>query len=255
MATALVDLSNPAQRKAEAQKHFNIICKSAVPVSVNSLRIGYHAAIMKRDSLFGILGFETDRQAQEASGVKESTWHNVIRIAQAYDGVEEELFVAMKLSNAEAAIDLPDSKRKGKKWLTLAATTPIEKFKEMVEEELDGKAKASDGRERVVSISIKMPKSRKKAVEAGLLEFSKSAGCEGDESRALELLVAEKSGSPSLVGVITSAVQKLKSIKELCEQSIMSSDEILAKVLVMNEEMILDFAAALDGIQNLEPGE
>ena len=113
---------------------------------------------------------------------------------------------------------------------------------------MNGKEKPSNGREKIVTFSTKMPRSRKKVVEAGLLEFGKSAGCDGDTSRALELLVAEKSGTPSLVGVITGAVQKLKSIKELCESGL-SSDEVLSKVIIMNEEMILDFAAAL---QNLE---
>jgi hypothetical protein len=254
MATATVDLGNPAQRKAEAQKHFNIICKAAVPVSVNSLRIGYHAAILKRDSLFGILGFETDKQAQEASGVKESTWHNVIRIAQAYDGVDEESFVAMKLSNAETLMDLPESKRMSKRWLGLAASKSMEEFADLVTAELNGDARPSAGRENVVQFQVKMPKTRKKAVESGLLEYAESVGAKGDMSRGLELMVAERKGSVSLIESITKAMERIGKIKEF-EASGLSADEILEKVNGELEEMAELFRAALNGVQNLDSPE
>jgi hypothetical protein len=96
-----------------------------------------------------------------------------------------------------------------------------------------------------------MPRSRKKVVDAGLLEISKEFGCEGDESRTLELLVAEKTGTPSLITVITTAVQRCKKIKELIESEL-SSDEILSQVVILNEESILELAASL---QNLESAE
>ena len=238
-------------RKKEAQKHWKAIEQSGPLVSTNSLRIGFHAAALKRDNLFGILGYENEKQAQEASGVKQSTWFNVVRISDAFPNVEEKLFCAMKLTNAETLMDLPESKRLTEYWMRRAATDSTDTFKAVVDEEMNGKAKPSDGRERVVSINIKMPQSRKKVVEAGLLEFAKSAGCDGDESRALELLVAEKTGSVSLIGSITNAVQRCKKIKELMESGL-SSDEILSQVVVLNEESILEFGAALDGLQNLE---
>ena len=251
--TILEPMSEEAEsRKKVAKEHWKAIQQSGPLVSTNSLRIGYHAAALKRENLWGLLGYENEKQAQEASGTKQSTFFNVMRIAEAFPNVKESLFIAMKLTNAEVLMDLPESKRLTEYWLRRAATDSIDTFQAVVDEEMNGKEKPSNGREKIVTFSTKMPRSRKKVVEAGLLEFAKSAGCEGDESRALELLVAEKSGSPSLVGVITGAVQKLKTIKELCESSLMSSDEILAKVLPMNEEMILDFAAALDGLQNSE---
>jgi hypothetical protein len=220
-------------------------------VSTNSLRIGYHAAALKRQSLFVMLGYESERQAQEASGVKQATWFNVVRIADAFPNVEEKIFCAMKLTNAEALMDLPESKRLTEYWMRRAATDSTDTFKAVIDEEMNGKEKPSNGREKIVSFSVKMPRSRKKVVDAGLLEISKEFGCEGDESRTLELLVAEKTGTPSLITVITTAVQRCKKIKELIESEL-SSDEILSQVVILNEESILELAASL---QNLESAE
>jgi hypothetical protein len=257
MATAeVVSILSPVSeeaenRKAEAKKHWSAITKAGGLVSVNSLRIGYHAYALKKDSLFGILGFENEKQAQEASGVGDSTWFAMIRLAEQFNTVTEGLFCEMKQANAKALADLPESKRLTEYWLRRAATDSMDTFAALIEAELDGHAKASDGKERTVSYSVKMPKSRRNSVQSGLLEYAKTVGVDGDESRALELLVAEKTGTPSLIGTITSAVQKLKQVKEWCESGL-SSDEVLAKVVVLNEEMILEFAAALNGVQNLE---
>jgi len=237
-----------ASRKKEALSHWKAIQQSGPLVSTNSLRIGYHAAALKRQSLFVMLGYESERQAQEASGVKQATWFNVVRIADAFPNVEEKIFCAMKLTNAEALMDLPESKRLTEYWMRRAATDSTDTFKAVIDEEMNGKEKPSNGREKIVSFSVKMPRSRKKVVDAGLLEISKEFGCEGDESRTLELLVAEKTGTPSLITVITTAVQRCKKIKELIESEL-SSDEILSQVVILNEESILELAASL---QNLE---
>jgi hypothetical protein len=240
-----------ASRKKEALSHWKAIQQSGPLVSTNSLRIGYHAAALEKNGLWGILGYASKKEAQEASGVKQSTFFNVMRIAEMFPGVEERLFVSMKLTNAEALMDLPESKRLTEYWMRRAATDSTDTFKAVIDEEMNGKEKPSNGREKIVSFSVKMPRSRKKVVDAGLLEISKEFGCEGDESRTLELLVAEKTGTPSLITVITTAVQRCKKIKELIESEL-SSDEILSQVVILNEESILELAASL---QNLESAE
>lgn len=256
---ATVSILNPESeeaelRKKEAKDHWKAIQQSGPLVSTNSLRIGYHAAALKRDNLFGLLGYANEKDAQESSGVKQATWYNVMRIAEAFPGVDEKLFIGMKLTNAESLIDLPESKRLTEYWMRRAATEPTDLFAKMVEAELNGKAKESDGRERVVSISIKMPQSRKKAVQEGLLEFAKSVGVEGDESRALELMVQEHTGGVSLIESITHSIAKIGEIKDLKESG-KSVDEILDEVYVKLEEIISEFQAALEGVQNLESGE
>ena len=259
MATAevisiLAPVSEEAEhRKAEAKKHWSTITKSGGLVSVNSLRIGFHAAILKSQGMFGILGFENEKEAQEASGVGDSTWFAMIRLAEQFNGVTEDLFCGMRQANAKALADLPESKRLTEYWLRRAATDSIDTFAALIDTEMDGHAKASDGKERTVNYSVKMPKSRKKAVEAGLKEYAKTVGVEGDESRALELMVAEQTGSVSLIGAITNAVQRCKKVKELIEGGIMSSDEVLSQVVILNEESILEFASALESAENGKP--
>ena len=90
-------------RKKEAQQHWKAIQQSGPLVSTNSLRIGYHAAALKREGLFGILGYENEKQAQEASGVKQATWFNVMRIAEAFPGVEEKLFLCAKIDQRRSS--------------------------------------------------------------------------------------------------------------------------------------------------------
>jgi hypothetical protein len=175
-----------------------------------------------------------------------------MRIAEAFPNVEEKLFIAMKLTNAEAAMDLPESKRFTEYWLRRAATDPIDLFQAAVDTELDGKAKESDGKERVVSYSVRMPKSRKTAVDAGLKEYAKEVGCEGDDSKALELMVAEHTGGGvSLVGSVHFALRKIAEIKKLNKTN-MSASEMLEMSYEMLDEVVEHFRKALEGFQNLE---
>ena len=257
-AVAPISLLNPTaeeaeNRKAQAKKHFEIIRKAGGVVSVNSLRIGYHAYALKRDNLFGILGFETERDAQEASGVKSSTWFNVMRIAEAYPSVSEELFCGMKLSNAEALIDLPESKRLTEYWLRKAGTVPIETFRMEVETELNGAARASDGREKSTSYKITMPTSRKNVVVMAIREYGKQVGVD-DESRALEMMVAEHTEGVSLIGSITGAVKKIAELKELGHTDL-SAGEALEKVYEGLDWIVGEFKSALEAVQNLDPEE
>jgi len=258
MATVsiLQPMSEDAElRKKEAKEHWKAIQQSGPLVSTNSLRIGFHAAALKRDGLFGLLGYANDKEAQEASGVKQATWYNVMRIAEAFPGVDEKLFIAMKLTNAEAAMDLPESKRLTEYWLRRAATDSIDTFQAVVDTELDGHAKASTGRERVVSISIKAPKSRKVFVEAGLKDYAKEVGCEGDESKALEIMVAEHTGGGvSLIGSVRFALRKIAEIKKL-DKSGLSLVEVAEMTKEMLDEVVEHFRKALEGLQNLENGK
>jgi hypothetical protein len=256
-ATAVVSILRPVSeeaetRKADAKRHWATITKSGVLVGTNSLRIGFHAYALKSQGMFGILGFENEKEAQEASGVGDSTWYAMLNLAEKFNGVSEELFCGMRQANAKALKDLPESKRLTEYWLRRAATDSMDTFKALIDTEMDGKARESDGKERTVSLAYKMTKSQKSAIETGLKEIAKEFGCEGNDSRTIELLVAEKTGSVSLIAVLTNAVQRCKKVKELIESGIMSSDEILSQIVILNEEAILEMAEAL---QNLESGE
>jgi hypothetical protein len=255
MATAeVVSILNPVseeaeRRKADAKKHWGTITKAGGLVSVNSLRIGFHAAILKREGMFGILGFENEKHAQEASGVGDSTWFAMIRLAEQFNGVSEDLFCGMRQANAKALANLPESKRLTEYWLRRAATDSMDTFAALIDTELDGKARESDGKERTVSFAVKMSKSQKKVIDTGLQEISKELGCEGNEAKTLELMVAERKESPSLIGVMTSAINRIAAIKQLGDSGI-SAAEALEKAYAGLDEIVIEFRSALESLQN-----
>ncbi len=256
MATAVSILEPQSEeaeyRKKTAKDHWKAIQQSGPLVSTNSLRIGFHAAALKREGLFGILGYENEKEAQEASGVKQATWYNVMRIAEAFPGVEEKLFCSMRLTNSEALMDLPESKRLTEYWLRRAATDSIDTFQAVVDEEMNGKAKPSDGREKIVPFSVKMTKSQKKSVETGLQEYAKSAGCEGNEAKAIELLVAEHKEGVSLIGTISKAIDRIAVIKQYGSSGL-SAAEALDKAYGELDGIVAEFRAALENLQNGQP--
>ena len=245
-----------AQRKAEAQKHFDIILKSGAMESVSSMRIGWHAAYLKKNDLFGILGFKTESEARQAAGVGESTWYANIRLAEAFEGITEAQFVSMKQASAKALSDLPESKRKDGSWIRWAGSMKIEVFAAKCDEVMDGKAKPSDTKERGVVIKMSVPKSRKESLEHHLERCATQMGINPDDKgKVVEMLAVERDGQTGLIEAITNAVQRIKAAKKLQEDNL-SAEEALEKVNVLLDEMALEFhdalTAASDGVQNLE---
>lgn len=236
-----------SRRKDEAKRRFEKIRKSNVFASSNSLRIGFNAHILKRDNLFGILGFASEGEAREAAEVGSSTWYANIALAELFDGIDEELFCAMKQANVKALGDLPLSKRMSERWIKLATETPIKTFLVMVEDELNGAAKRSDGQEPSTSFKASMPASRKKTIEDGLEQIAKRTGVDPeDKGKVIENLVVQETGRMSLMEAIANAIQRIKAAKEAVGSGL-SSDEALVKVMAELDAMAIDFQSALDG--------
>ena len=158
----------------------------------------------------------------------------------------------MKLSNAEALIGLPESKRLTEYWLRRASTDPISVFREAVEKETEGKRLAGDSKEKVVSISIKASSSQRKVIEAGLQEYSVRIGEPGHIAKAAEVLVAESQQGVTLIEAITKAISKLHAIKGLSNSG-KSADEVLAETHQGIDEVVESFRHALEITQ--EEGE
>lgn len=214
--------------------------------SKSSLQIGYCAFRLKSENLFGILGFANEDEARNAADVGTSTWYSTISIAEAFAELPEELFISMKLSNAKAAVDLPQSKRLDREWVKKAAEMPIKDFAKLVDEEMNGKARASSGKERSVKMTIDMPASRKTVIEARAKEFAEAHGMETEDvGKVIESAMVEATGGNTMTGAILHAVGRARKIKELCESGL-SADEVLAQVMILNEENILEFASVLD---------
>ena len=233
-------------RKEEALHHFKQIKQASVLQSRNSLRIGYHAFILKEKNLWGILGFRDEQEAREAAGVGESTWFSTIRLAESYRGVPEELFTAMRLTNCKALSDLPEEKRQDRDWLKYAETESLKDFQKRVDEEMNGKAKDSDTKEVIRTFKTTMPESQMKTVEAGIKSYAVSVGIDPAQTgRVLEAMVAEHTGGAGLIETITTAVQKVKTAKATIHSGV-SLEEALEKVEATLDELVLDFAAALE---------
>jgi hypothetical protein len=238
------------ERKAEAKRHFSAIKKAADDESTSSMLIGWHAYMLKKEGLFGMLGFDSEDAARKAAGVGRSTWYSTIRLAEAFQGLEETTYVSMKLANAQALSDLPESKRLSREWVRMAGSMSIEDFQAKVDEVMEGKAKASDGKERGVVLKMPIPASAKDVIQSGLEEYAESIGIpKADTGKALELLVVEKSGQPSLIEAITNAIQLIKAAKKF-EKENLSADELVKKLYDTMGEMALMFKKALDAAKN-----
>lgn len=233
-------------RKDEASYHFKQIKQASVLQSRNSLRIGFHALALKDKNLWGILGYKDEGEAREAAGVSDATWYSTIRLAEFFKGIPEELFTSMKLSNAKALSDLPETKRQDKDWLKAAADDSLKVFQDKVDIEMNGKAKRSDTQEVIQSIKMTMPASQKKVVEQGIKTYAASVGLDPTNTgKVLETAMVELNQGAGLIETITTAVQKVKAAKETIHSG-RSLEEVVEQVEKMLDEVVISFAAALN---------
>lgn len=233
-------------RKREAKFHWAQLVNANVLVSKNSLRIGFHARILKEKNLWGMLGHRDENEARLAAGVGESTWYATIRLAEQFGGADEALFTNMKLSNAKELGELPESKREDKQWLTWAAEESISKFKERCDEAMYGKARPRDSQETVRSMKMTMPASRKKVIEEKTKEYAVAVGINpADQAKVIEVALTEVTGGTSLVQAITTTVAKIKEAKELAHSGV-SVEEALQQIEKTLDDVILELASALE---------
>ena len=246
------------ERKADAKKHFEILKKEGVANSRTSLRIGWHAYYLKKNGLFGMLGFETEEQAREAADVGDSTWYGNIKIAEAFQGIEEEQFCSMKQANARRLSDLPESERLSREWIRMAGSMKIKEFGKKCDEFMGDRAKPSDSKEKGTVLRMPMPVSRLEVIEKGVEKYAEVIGTDkGDLGKALEVMVVEQTQRPSLIGAITTAAQRISKARELRKSSGLSAEELLDKVYGILDDIALDFNQALATVENLdaEPAE
>lgn len=233
-------------RKADALAHWEKLKTNVNLKALSSLEIGFHAHYLKKNGLLGMLGFESEGDAIKASGCGHSTWYEAIRLAEAFEGITEDQFISMKLGNAKALANLPESKRKSREWIRMAGVDEVEAFERKVDVEMEGKAKPSDGKEKGVTLNLPMPLSRKDVVKPGLEKYAKEIGIEnGDLGKALETLIVEKTGEASLIGSITHAVQRIREAKAVPDLGL-SAEESLDRVIAILDDMAIEFGRALE---------
>jgi hypothetical protein len=214
--------------------------------SRNSLRIGYHAFALKEKGQWGLLGYRDEQEAREAAGVGESSWFSVIRIAESFRGVPEELFTSMKLTNAKALSDLSEEKRADRDWLKAAADDSLKDFQAKVDLEMHGKTKPSEGGETIRTFRTTMPESQMKSVDAGIKQYAVSVGLDpANTGKVLETAMVELNHGAGLIEALTTAAQKVKAAKAVIHSGA-SLEEVIEKLEVTLDELVLDFAGALE---------
>jgi len=239
-------------RKADAKKRYQKIKKSGEQEATSSMSIGWNVCYMRVHGLWGMLGFSSEEEARLASPVCRTTWYTNARLAEAFPGIDEEQFTSMKLTNAQALANLPESKRLSREWIREAGSDSIEKFAEKCDIALNGKSTASDGKERGTVLKMPMPMSSKTVIEAGLKEYAEKVGIEeGNTGKALELMIAERTGQTGLIQAVATTARRLKEAKAL-QDSGLSVEETLVKVYELIDEAILELAASLSAVQNLD---
>lgn len=240
------DASDVKRLKAIAKEHWDVLLKASGMESTSSLQIGYRAYRLKKENLFGVLGFESENDAREAAGVGASTWYENIRLAEAFKDVPEVKFVAMKQANCKALADMPESARNSAQWLKDANHKSMKDFKAMVDEAMNGKARASDTKERSTSMKVDMPVSRKAVIEEKVAEFAATHGLQKDDvGKVFEVMCIETTSGKTLSGAIANAIQRIKRAKDHMYHSNLSAVDALAKVEEELDGMALDFHEAL----------
>ena len=156
----------------------------------------------------------------------------------------------MKQTNAKALAVLPESKRLSREWIREAGADSIDVFEQKCEEAINGKATTADGKEKGTVLRMPLPQSSKTVIEAGLKEYAQRVGVE-DTGKAMELMVTEHTGQVGLIEAVTTTAQRLKAAKEL-QNSELSAEETLVKVYELIDLAILDLAASLVSVQNLD---
>jgi hypothetical protein len=235
------------QLKATAKLHFDAIKEASVMVSTSSMLIGYHAYRLKNEALFGALGFATEDEVREAAGVGTSTWYANIRLAEQFKDLSEKKFVAMRQCNAKALADMPESKRYDPQWVKDASHKSGKEFMAMVDKEMNGKAKASDGEERSTTMKLGMPASRKVVIEEKAKVFAEARGIEPhDLGKVFEVMCIETADVGTQFGlVITQGLKRIAAARELIRSNL-SADEVLIKINEILDEMEMDFQHVLE---------
>jgi hypothetical protein len=150
------------------------------------------------------------------------------------------------LTNAKALSDLPDGKRVDREWLKSAADDSMKDFQAKVDLEMNGKTKPSEGKEPIQSFKTTMPASQKKNVEQGIKTYAAAVGLDpSNTGKVLETALVELNHGGGLIGTITTAVAKIKEAKAVAHSGL-SADEALEKVERTLDELVIEFAQALE---------
>lgn len=97
-----------------------------------SLRIGWYGMILRKNNLFGELGFATEQDYFRSCNIGRSTWYRVIAIAERLEHLGRESVLNMKVENARILARCPDFMREDEDLAVMAATQTVKEFSRAV---------------------------------------------------------------------------------------------------------------------------
>jgi hypothetical protein len=212
MATAMCETTVPAdldgcELNEKLKQSDQAISEAWVGLTKQSLLIGWEGHFIKRHNGWERLGFADEKSYRASKGIARSTWYKMVGLAERFEGLDRDDFLAMSIENAEQLAAAPRSVRENREMLRAAASQTAREFEgELVRVTAERECKAAS--EIYVTIKWRIKQAQREVIERGLEDWQHEHGID-DPGFALELMVAEYRERATLAGFIQESIVRL----------------------------------------------
>lgn len=231
-----------AKMKARA-KEYDSKVRESVP---STLSTGFWGYKIKKEGLFGVLGFESETAYYESRHVSRSTWYAYTSLAEAFEKLPEREFLKFNADCAKLLAKLPEEKRYREDLIKKAQEMTEPEFQKVMLRFKAAEENVDEG-EVIVTFKLRMPESRREFILDTLKAFiSDHKLDEDDHSRALELAMAELRTGDKVRTTVVQHIPRLRIAWELLngKGGNKSADEIMKEVHEILGEHIRGVATA-----------
>ncbi len=212
-----------------------------------NMLIGWEGAFIQRHNGWKLLGFDDQHAYRLALQISKSTWYKHIGIAEKFAELDKEAFTSMSIENAHRLSVEPPHVRYDPVNVKKAATTLSREFRDTLTTEgahREGKPEV----EKWVELTWKMKEARREWIEKSLEKWCVENGvnetwCKehgiDENAYALEMLLAESVGRPTLVGFMMEEIPKLteavRSTSDLTDLKVLLAKHIQAMGVIVTK--------------------
>lgn len=176
-----------AKMKARA-KGYDDKVRESVPSTLSTGFFGYK---IKKEGLFAVLGFDSEKAYYEARHIGRSTWYVYVGLAESFEKLPEKDFLKFNVDCAKLLAKLPEEKRYREDLIKKAQEMTEPEFQKIIKRFKAQEDGVEEG-EVIVTFKLRMPDSRREFILDCLKEFIDEHKLDDDDySRALELAMAE----------------------------------------------------------------
>lgn len=154
-----------------------------------TMKIGWYGSRIKAHDKFAELGYLNEKDYWAKKEIGETTWYEMVRIAEAFIFCTEQEFFAMKIQNASALSRVPDEHRYDPEMLQKAAAESIKKFDATVAKYREHKEGIPQA-EQKATFKLRMNRGQLEMISESLGEWMEERNL-ADQAEALVLLMAE----------------------------------------------------------------